>query len=199
MPTNCISPLKSIRKKLFRDAALARKWRRYPVAAGALGEALARRWLRVDRGIEFDNIDQSPTTKLETCPPDGKRPDFLLILDPDTDEIVFADAKLHSTDNLKQFCLSNVELEKYRNFLKYHESKHLVFLLIPNETRDCLITVHIDQLVETCEGNCSCVSLGEITEGYKYPLPDDWEHQEIGQLIEQNEFGFELQDFSRPK
>lgn len=199
MPTNCVSPLKSIREKLFQEGALVRRWKRYPVAAGALGEALARRWLSVDRGIEFDDIDQRRETKLDICPWNGKRPDFLLILAPDTDEIVFADAKLHSTDNLKQFCLSNIELEKYRRFLEYCECEHLVFLLIPNEARNCLITIHIDQLVETCEGNCSCVSLGVITEDYKYPLPDDWECQEIDKLIEQSEFGFELQDFARPK
>ena len=128
--------IERIREKLQaqQNAHVARckAWSDHRLAKGLLGEALAERWMREDRGMSAFPLPQDRDSKFEICPPDGKRPDFLLDFE---DVAVFADAKLHQTEGGTRFCLPETELSKYQAFLKAYDTEHLVFLVIPDVTR----------------------------------------------------------------
>jgi hypothetical protein len=109
-----------------------------PKTAGDDGEMLARKFM-TRNGWKYHDIEQdlgglSPALKAAG----GKRPDFVLETDFDR-EIVFIDAKQHSTDNGQTFSLTGEELVKYQALKSFSEAQfsgstvELVFMLFPKE------------------------------------------------------------------
>ena len=108
-----------------------------PEYAGADGEAYAEKWL-AKSGWQYERVDQGRyTLSAELRKFGGKRPDF--IVDPGDSSFVLIDVKYHSTDNCNSFCLTDVELEKYRRLQEFTKQccpdaeVDVVFMVLPKE------------------------------------------------------------------
>lgn len=108
---------------------------------GEYGEILAERFL-ITLDIRYACVTQSPETLghgLKSY--GGKRPDFFGQLDQDPNHILILDAKFHSSEGLKSFALTDVELSRYRKLIQFMSS-HLhsfefdfFFMLMPKEIK----------------------------------------------------------------
>lgn len=126
--------------------------------AGDDGEELARRTFK-SLGLTYEQIDQTP----ETFDPNlkaagGKRADFKLE-SGEKNKIVYVDAKHASTDGMKVYRISVVEMQKYLA-LEEHERalnpnhKVEVYLLVyPKEAMgECFAFLEIDAFADAVAG-----------------------------------------------
>jgi hypothetical protein len=121
-----------------------------PEYAGTDGEAYAENWLSKS-GWKYEKVDQGKQTlSVELRKFGGKRPDF--IVDPGDSSFVLIDAKYHSTDNGKVFCLTDNEIGKYRRLQEFTEQQFpntvidVIFMVIPKEyDGKRLVWVHLDE------------------------------------------------------
>nr|WP_313657996.1 hypothetical protein [Achromobacter ruhlandii] len=106
--------------------------------SGKYGEKFARHWFQKNNWNYVD-FDQGYTTmhrKLREL--GGKRPDFIVETDSDTD-VVVVDAKFATTDNGKSFAMPEWEIEKYRQFKIFAEAEipgticEILFMIFPKE------------------------------------------------------------------
>jgi hypothetical protein len=112
--------------------------KRDPQASGKCGERFARQWFRTNEW-DFEDIDQSRGTKpVELRTLGGKRPDF--VVDSRHDSIITTvDAKFATTGGGKAFAMPNWEIEQYRKFVVFAESKfpgkkcEVFFMIFPKE------------------------------------------------------------------
>ena len=124
--------------------------KRIPEYAGIDGEAYAEKWLSKSGWI-YEMVDQGKhNLSSELRKFGGKRPDF--IVDPGDASLVLVDAKYHSTDNGKVFCLPDGELAKYRRLKEFTERLcpdtmiDVLFMVIPKEhDGKRLVWVHLDE------------------------------------------------------
>lgn len=121
-----------------------------PECAGIDGEAYAEMWLSKS-GWKYEKVEQSrQTLSAELRMFGGKRPDF--IVDSGDSSFVLIDAKYHSTDNGKVFCLTDGEIAKYRRLKEFTEQLcpdtliDVIFMVIPKEHDGKRLTwVHLDE------------------------------------------------------
>lgn len=120
-----------------------------PECAGIDGEAYAEKWLSRS-GWKYEKVEQGKQTlSNELRKFGGKRPDF--IVDPGDSSFVLVDAKHHSTDNGKVFCLTDGEIAKYRHLKEFTERLcpntviDVFFMVTPKEyDGKKLVWVHLD-------------------------------------------------------
>lgn len=105
--------------------------------AGDDGEMYANEWLK-SSGWVFECVNQSKdslSSKLKSY--GGKRPDF--IIDAGNKLFILLDAKYHSTEDCKNFTLTDFEIGKYRALQGYVENEitdcnfEVVFMVFPKE------------------------------------------------------------------
>ena len=135
--------IESIRRELAKSK---------PTTAGDEGEKFARNWMTCNNW-RFECVDQSKNNiSSDLRALNGKRPDF--ILEPLANgDIIFIDAKYHSTKNEK-FALKEYELLQYDSLIKYvktiagHVNVDLLFMLFPKENSGKrLIFVSLDEML----------------------------------------------------
>jgi len=110
---------------------------------GRLGEIIVESWLREDSRLDIQPLPQEQGTKRFLLPEGGKRPDFAVECDSRT---FFVDAKLHQTNNLKQFSLDANEVADFRKAMAQLEISMLFIALLSREAIDCLFLIELGEI-----------------------------------------------------
>jgi hypothetical protein len=142
-----MADLEKIRARLKEQAEQAEKPARERRARGRLGEIIVEAWLREQCGLEVQPLPQDIGTKHLLLPEGGKRPDFAVAFSPDED-VFFVDAKLHVTNNLKQFSLEAKEIEDFRLAMRQLKVDVLLIALVPLERVNHLYLIGLDEIAE---------------------------------------------------
>jgi hypothetical protein len=118
-------------------------------ARGRFGELIVEAWLK-QRCMEVQPLPQDIGTKHLLLPEGGKRPDFAVAFSPE-DGVFFVDAKLHNTNDLKQFSLESDEIEDFRSAMRQLAVDVLLIALVPRERVDRLYLIGLNEIAEDNE------------------------------------------------
>lgn len=142
-----MADLDKIRARLKEQADRAEKLARERQARGRLGEIIVEAWLREQCSLEVQPLPQDIGTKHLLLPEGGKRPDFAVAFSPDED-VFFVDAKLHATNDLKQFLLKATEIEDFRLAMREFKVDVLLIALVPRERVNRLYLIGLDEIAD---------------------------------------------------
>lgn len=114
---------------------------------GRLGEFLIEAWLLARHPDEVLRFPDDPGTKRDYLVGPGKRPDFLVTLDPGepNEEMILVDAKLHAISE-STFWMQEEEFQQYTSAITEWRTDQLYFAVIDANQPNAFELLHYSSL-----------------------------------------------------